>query len=301
MVNLGVFPEDDTVRVYFSTAAASGAEENFSATLEQADILVHKNGTVMTLDAGSITITVVATGLYKITIDTSVDADFTAGAEYWVLLDASDETIGGVAISSVLGVFWIETALEKSLGLMAAIHSSNTVGATGNDTTHVHLSGITATIGDNEINGEIILLYDVDVTEYHYAIVTGFANTGDLATVTNLQGGVLPFTPASGDNWWRVAPGVASRLGTVAKTDVNAEVVDGLNVDTYAEPGQDTPTATTSLAAKINYLYKSWRNRKTQTATVWSLYNDDAVTVDQKATVADDGVTASKTEVATGP
>lgn len=90
-------------------------------------------------------------------------------------------------------------------------------------------------------------------------------------------------------------------LNTQAKADVNAEVVDTLATDTYAEPGQGTPSATTTLAAKINYLYKNWRNRKTQTSTTWSLYNDDAVTVDQKSTVADDGTTGSKTEVTTGP
>lgn len=90
-------------------------------------------------------------------------------------------------------------------------------------------------------------------------------------------------------------------LNTQAKTDVNAEVVDALATDTYAEPAQGAPAATTSLAAKINYLYKNWRNRKTQTSTTFSLYADDATTVDQKATVADDGATASKTEIATGP
>lgn len=95
--------------------------------------------------------------------------------------------------------------------------------------------------------------------------------------------------------------GSVGSLGATAKTDVNAEVVDALATDTYAEPGQGAPAATTSLAAKINYLYKNWRNRKTQTATTWSLYADDATTVDQKATVADDGTTGSKTEIATGP
>ena len=83
--------------------------------------------------------------------------------------------------------------------------------------------------------------------------------------------------------------------------EINAEMVDTLNVDTYAEPGQGTPAATASLAAKIGYLFKNWRNRKTETATQWSLYNDDAVTIDQKSTVADDGTTGSKTEITTGP
>jgi hypothetical protein len=93
----------------------------------------------------------------------------------------------------------------------------------------------------------------------------------------------------------------AESLNTQAKADVNAEVVDALATDTYAEPGQATPAATLSLAAKINYLFKSWRNRKTQTSTTWSLYNDDATTVAQKATVSDNGTTAEKTEITTGP
>jgi hypothetical protein len=82
---------------------------------------------------------------------------------------------------------------------------------------------------------------------------------------------------------------------------VNAEVVDALATDTYAEPGQGTPAATASLAAKIGYLFKAWRNKSDQTATLYQLYNDDALTVDQKATVSDDATTFVKGEVATGP
>lgn len=100
-------------------------------------------------------------------------------------------------------------------------------------------------------------------------------------------------------SFWAASFDIVAAAATLS--DINAEVVDALNVDTYAEPAQGTPGATISLAAKIGYLYKNWRNRKTQTATVFSLYNDDATTVDHKATVADDGTTASKTEIATGP
>jgi hypothetical protein len=83
--------------------------------------------------------------------------------------------------------------------------------------------------------------------------------------------------------------------------NVNAEVVDALNVDTYAEPAQGTPPATTSVIAKIGFMYKAWRNRSTQTATEYALYNDDAVTVDHKAAFADDAVTGDRGEVVTGP
>lgn len=87
----------------------------------------------------------------------------------------------------------------------------------------------------------------------------------------------------------------------LSAAQVKAEVVDALNVDTYAEPAQGTPAATTTLAAKINFLYKAWRNRFTQTASQYSLYNDDAVTVDHKSTVSDNGTTFDRAEVATGP
>lgn len=128
----------------------------------------------------------------------------------------------------------------------------------------------------------------------------------------------------------RLAPTVASRtldvavggeagidldntVGTLAKTtditgfndlsaaQVNAEVVDALNVDTYAQPGQETPAATQTIRAMLAYLYKAWRNRFTQDASDYKLYNDDAVTVDQKAAVSDDGTTFNRSETGTGP
>lgn len=83
--------------------------------------------------------------------------------------------------------------------------------------------------------------------------------------------------------------------------EINAEVVDALNVDTYAEPGQEAPGATVSLAKKINYLYKFMRNKITQTSTTLSVFADDAATVDQKSTVSDDGVTFSRGEIGSGP
>lgn len=90
-------------------------------------------------------------------------------------------------------------------------------------------------------------------------------------------------------------------LSTAGLAAVNAEVVDTLNVDTYAEPGQGAPAATASLVAKLGYLYKAFRNQLTQTATTLSIYNDAADTVDQKSTVSDDGTTYTRGEIGTGP
>ena len=116
-----------------------------------------------------------------------------------------------------------------------------------------------------------------------------------LASTTNITGGTittvtnLTNAPTAGD------------LTATMKASVNAEAVDALNVDTYAEPAQGAPAATTTLVTKIGHLYKAFRNRKRQTATLWELLADDETTVDQKATVSDDGTTAIKTEIVGGP
>jgi hypothetical protein len=90
-------------------------------------------------------------------------------------------------------------------------------------------------------------------------------------------------------------------LSADALADVNAQVVDAVNVDTYAEPGQEAPPATASLAKKIGYLFKLARNKITQDATTLKVYDDAGTTVDQKATVSDDGTVYTRGEIGTGP
>lgn len=109
------------------------------------------------------------------------------------------------------------------------------------------------------------------------------------ATVDGVTGGIAyAFT---------VGP-VLNNLSAVA---VNAEVVDALNTDTYAEPGQEAPGVTVSLARKINYLYKAWRNRKDNNGALTRLYADDEITVDQQQTTAEAAGTVTKTEWISGP
>lgn len=98
------------------------------------------------------------------------------------------------------------------------------------------------------------------------------------------------------------AESIAADIAALPTTaEVNAEIVDALNTDTYTEPVQGTPGATISLAQKLGYLYKNWRNRKATTETQEKLYNDDAAVVDHKSTLSDDGAIFSKTEIVTGP
>jgi len=97
-----------------------------------------------------------------------------------------------------------------------------------------------------------------------------------------------------------VTGSVGSNL-ELGPTEVNAEVVDVLFTDTDAEPVKGPPGATISIADKIGFLYKAWRNRSTQTATLYNVYNDDATTIDHDATVSDDATTADRGEMTDGP
>ena len=98
-----------------------------------------------------------------------------------------------------------------------------------------------------------------------------------------------------------VSSGDIDGFSTTAKAEINAEVVDCLATDTYAEPGQGAPAATGTLASKINLLYKSWRNKKTNDGTTTKLYNDAGSVVDQKQATSEAAGTVTKDEWVTGP
>lgn len=93
----------------------------------------------------------------------------------------------------------------------------------------------------------------------------------------------------------------ADALAADALTEIKTQVTDALNVDTYAEPGQEAPPATTTLVRKLGYLYKFLRNRATVTSTTINVFNDDGTTVAHKATHSDDGTTYDRNEYITGP
>lgn len=122
---------------------------------------------------------------------------------------------------------------------------------------------------------------------------TGYSISGTITTLDALD--------TAQDSQHSTTQSAISSLNDLSAAQVNAEVVDALATDTYAEPGQGAPASTTTIAAKINYLYKAWRNKSEQTSTTYSLYDDAGSTVDQKATVSDNGTTASKGEIVTGP
>lgn len=131
----------------------------------------------------------------------------------------------------------------------------------------------------------------------------GASVSADIAAIKSDTGTVLTdVNTGAGAIYTRLgAPAGASIAADIAAVKTDSAAVNTALTGAQAEPGQGAPAVNASVAIKIAYLYKAWRNKKTQTGTTQSLFADDTVTVDQKATVSDDGTTMTVGKVATGP
>lgn len=199
---------------------------------------------------------------------------------------AADGDIGGNvdgAVASVTGAVGSVTGNVGGnvVGSVASVTGNvggNVTGSVGSVSGHtpqtadnnIILAAISAKLPTNYIMGSSDQAdHDGDFDAVTLASVT---HTGAvIPTVSTLTG----HTPQSGDTY-------------------------GALTDAQAEPGQGAPAANASALTKIAYLFKSWRNKKTQTADTWTLFNDDGTTAGQAATVSDDGTTATKGEIGTG-
>jgi hypothetical protein len=171
--------------------------------------------------------------------------------------------------------------------------AASVTGAVGSVTAGVSLAN--GAITNASLAGNMEIVFETDfATNY---------NTTRNAWATNVQDfvGTSAADPFNGQVVGASITGSVGSLAAQAKADVNAEMVDVIDTDTSAEPAQGAPPATTTLRTKIDWLYKVFRNKTTQTATTWSLFNDAKDTVDSKSTVSDDSITFTKDEIVTGP
>lgn len=204
-----------------------------------------------------------------------ISADATAADNLEAALDGT----GGVTITAAL-TGNVTGNLSGSVGSVTGAVGSVT-GAVGSVTGAV--GSVTGNVGGN-VAGSVA------------SVTAGVTLANGAITAAKFAASAIDAAALASD----AVTEIQSGLSTLTAANVNAEVVDALNTDTYAEPGQGSPGATISLAAKIGYIYKAWRNRTTQTASEYALYADDGVTKDQEAAVSDDGTTFIKAEVQTG-
>lgn len=234
-----------------------------------------------------------ASGLNDLLIDSAYST--TRGLSGTALPNAAADAAGGLPISDAGGL-----DLDAQIGtdIDAILTDTGT-------TLQAELDGIQA---DTE-----------DIQSRLPAALTGAGNikcdvlaiSGDTTAADNLEAatdgtgynvgnGSVVAASVTGNVGGNVTGSVGS-LATQAKADVNAEVLDVLNVDTFAEIGQETPAATQTIRKMVGWMYKLSRNQVDQTSTQQLVYADNASTVDQKSTVSDDGTTYRRGEFITGP
>ena len=185
---------------------------------------------------------------------------------------------GNVDIRQVLGAdinALVSGRMDSSVGAMAA----NVLTATA-----INADAITAAKIANAA---------IDAATFAAGAIDAAAIATDAITNTKIAAGAITSSEAP-----NLDAAITSRA---TPAQVNTEVVDVITVDTITLPGQAAPPLTPTLEETLAWLYKNFRNRKTQTATQWSLLADDESTVDSKATVSDDATTAIKQEIVTGP
>ena len=123
---------------------------------------------------------------------------------------------------------------------------------------------------------------------------TGYAGTNNvIPTVGTVTGAVGSVTGNVGGN----VTGSVGSLAAQAKADVNAEVVDVLATDTFAEPGS-VPAATSSLKDKIGWLFMLARNKRVTSATTDAVRNDADSADVGTAALSDNGTSFSRGEYA---
>ena len=157
--------------------------------------------------------------------------------------------------------------------------------------------------GITESTAGITLTTDFDSrTGMHHVRITTSSDAAFYATGNDFQAvitvGTVGGTSVVG---YIVAAFSLGNRSAATPAQVNTEVLDVLNVDTFAEPGQEDPPATTTLIKKFGWLYKAFRNKVVQSSTLSEIYNDAGTVVDAKSTTSDTGLVFSRGKFTSGP
>lgn len=300
---------EETIYIHFTTRSFTTGVPTVLAGVPVLSVLESANATPITSGVSVSVDRATVVGMNEATIVATAANGYEAGKTYALYI--STGTVGGVSvIGEVVGNFTVQAAASFTrLGAPAGVSIAADIATRASPTnitaaTGIVLSGVTHTGAViptvSAVTGLTAANLDATVSSRmaSYTQPTGFLAAtfpaGTVANTTNITAGTittvtnLTNSPTAGD------------LTATMKASVTTAATASLNTTTYAEPGIGAPGATISLAEKISFLYKAWRNKTSQTATDYSLFNDDAVTTDQVATVSDDGTTFLRGEIGSG-
>lgn len=228
-------------------------DTDFPTTVHLDSVIGHlaDNGTTATFDRTTDSLEVIAA---------------TSGASAADIADAVwDEDLAshvgagstGEALNSTLRAADINGIAQATTAAIGLTIATGTIGATGNSTTSLHLTGLT--FGDDELNNLLLVIYDVSESEYHARWITDWTATGDLATVAT-----LPFTPQNSTDTYTilaVRQDVTGGSGPSA-ADIADAVWDEATAGhtTSGTFGEQLKTDVDAILADTNELQTDWVN-----------------------------------------
>ena len=156
------------------------------------------------------------------------------------------------------------------------------------------------TLASNTITSTKIQDGALTAAKFASAFLTADKIASDAITAAKIATDAIDAASIAADAITEIQSGLATAAGVSALNDlstaeVNAEVVDALSTDTYAELGA-VPAATATLADKITWLYMLSRNAQTQTSTTKTLRNDANSADVGTSSVSDNGTTLTAAE-----
>lgn len=241
---------------------------------------------------------------------TGLNGDAMRGTDNALLAASAPANFGDMSITVTTGLVDItQTAADK---VWATATRVLTAGTNLNDIAAGDVWAVDATTQQTQGTfGQAIGDPVADTTTIYQAVATDAAGDNVSVDVAAVKAETALIVADTGTDGVVVAAGAitateAPNLDAAVSTratpaQVNTEVLDVVNVDTVTLPGQEAPPLAPTMRQMQAWLYKVLRNRKTMTATQWSLYDDAETTVDAKATVSDDATTATKQEIVSGP
>lgn len=120
---IGDFAEDATIYHYFNTFDSNSPAASVTmSTLLDTDLYVYKDGNIVDLvtDGASVVIDFDGrTGIHKLTIDTSVHADYSTGSDYMVIIEGA--TIDGGIVNAAIFSFSIENRFDAAFERIGAL------------------------------------------------------------------------------------------------------------------------------------------------------------------------------------
>lgn len=133
--------------------------------------------------------------------------------------------------------------------------------------------------------------------------IDGGATSGVGMTINSTTGDAVVITSSggNGDAIQLIPNGTGVGINGTLSATANTNIATAVWAATLSLPGQVAPSNTPTASGALTWMYKLSRNKTTSTSTLINVYDDAGTTVDNKATVSDNGTTFTREEFGAGP